>query len=256
MKKLAAKFKQNSIFIVPMKGTGLPYLYYLKDGSIEKADSDTPEVFDNMAEKYFSQLNGQKKVREIIGTAIDRRSGYFDFSMEPLTITSFRQATIADAPAYWICPFGKILPVRTTHIAEVCKNPKSFGLDKKYVKSIYFKFREHWGLEGKARDELMREIIGNGWIRCRYVSYDDFFTIEAVELSDTNKGYLWAWAVGLMESSGDKYKTTEVKICEHRLENRTTSGSMEDLAAGRMFSRIFVKDNILVPIKSVFQFMI
>ena len=60
MKKLGSKYQQNNILMVPKKGTGLPFLYYFKDGSVKEADRDTPEILDEMVGEYFSQLNGKK----------------------------------------------------------------------------------------------------------------------------------------------------------------------------------------------------
>ena len=83
MKKLGGKFKQKSILMVPKKGTGLPFIYYFKDGSVKEADKDTPEIFDGMVETYFSQLKSRKfkdpftwsQVKLDISDLMPRRSG-------------------------------------------------------------------------------------------------------------------------------------------------------------------------------------
>jgi len=80
-----------------------------------------------------------------------------------LTEGSFRLGN-----AYWIKSNGKILPVKTTHIDMVIDDPKMFGLTIEYIKSVHNTFREKLGQEGKARAQIMRELISKGWMRIRH----------------------------------------------------------------------------------------
>ena len=68
--------------------------------------------------------------------------------------------------AYWY-KNGKIIEVSTLHITDVCHNYKIFGLTKEYIQSKYDKYNELWGSEGKAREEIMCELMEKGWIRIR-----------------------------------------------------------------------------------------
>ena len=72
-----------------------------------------------------------------------------------------------DSVAYWISPSGVTTPIITRHIHDIIGNPEKFGLTDKYVRSIYKKHKERIGQEGDAREEIMIELMKNGWIRCR-----------------------------------------------------------------------------------------
>lgn len=58
--------------------------------------------------------------------------------------------------------FGK------THIHDLVDNCETFGFSQKEIKSIYRKYGEDVGNEGKARDEIMKTVISNGWVRIRH----------------------------------------------------------------------------------------
>lgn len=58
--------------------------------------------------------------------------------------------------------FGK------THIHDLVENPEIFGFTKEQIVSIYKKHGETVGNEGEAREEIMKKVIKNGWIRIRH----------------------------------------------------------------------------------------
>jgi len=78
---------------------------------------------------------------------------------------------------YWVSPAGKMLPVESTHIEEVIKNPEVFGITRRYIKEVYKKYRETVGLEGKARDEIIGGLIDKRWMRIRYVKSYDYYIV-------------------------------------------------------------------------------
>ncbi len=71
-----------------------------------------------------------------------------------------------DGRAFWY-KNGKIIQVQSLHITDVCKNYEIFGLSKEYIQSKYDLYGETWGSEGKAREEIMIELMKKGWIRIR-----------------------------------------------------------------------------------------
>lgn len=67
-----------------------------------------------------------------------------------------------------------------THIHDLVDNPEVFGLTDEKVKSIYKKYNENVGCEGKARDEIMKMVLANGWVRVRHQTSrgNDYWIIQ------------------------------------------------------------------------------
>lgn len=96
--------------------------------------------------------------------------------------------------AMWISPRGEILAKQNTnHIAMVIENPQKFGLTKEYVEEKYKEYGEPLGVEGKAREEIIRELVKNGWIRIRRYT-NKFWSITINKLTKKVKDYLFDWA--------------------------------------------------------------
>ena len=74
---------------------------------------------------------------------------------------------IANTVAYWVSPQGKIFDVGTNHIDAVIKNPKAFGLTSEKIQAAYDKHGEELGREGKAREEIILDLVKKGWVRIR-----------------------------------------------------------------------------------------
>jgi hypothetical protein len=96
--------------------------------------------------------------------------------------------------AFFISPYGDIVAADISHIATVIKYPKKFGLTKEYIESIYNKHNEKFGVEGKARDEILKELMSNGWIRIR--RYPNRFWSVSIynKLNKRTKDYISDWA--------------------------------------------------------------
>ena len=95
--------------------------------------------------------------------------------------------------AYWINPYGQILEMKTsTHITEVVKEPEKFGLTKEYIEKKYAEYGEPVGFEGKAREDIMRDVIKQGYIRIR--AYRAFWSVTIYKLDNKTKNSLGAWA--------------------------------------------------------------
>ncbi len=88
-------------------------------------------------------------------------------------------------PAYWISPEGELFGV-TRHIHFISSNLEKFGFTRQHYEDVYIKQDEKLGIEGKARVELMREAMINGWIRARYNENDGW----VVEFSTQKEDYL------------------------------------------------------------------
>lgn len=69
---------------------------------------------------------------------------------------------------WWVSPGKEIIPVSgSTHIDEIIRNPERFGFTKEEIEETYFRHNERIGLEGQAREEIMKKAMDNGWIRAR-----------------------------------------------------------------------------------------
>ena len=157
---------------------------------------------------------------------------------------------IEDASAYWISPEGGILSKFNVHIEVVCDNPGDFGLTRKYMKGVYREYNEPWRLEGLARDEIMKLLYRRGWVRIRYVTSQDLFQVELQSLTNNHKNYLWEWANGLLKSSGDRYKTSQVFISEHSVGQTTFQDSFLSVASDKLFNCLNMSGPGLIPVSS------
>lgn len=113
--------------------------------------------------------------------------------------------------AFWINQRGKILDIGLgTHIEQIVKSPKSFGLTDRYVRDVYAKFDEPVNLEGKAREQIMLEVIKDGFVRIRLVK-NRFWLVNADKYDRKLKKALSVWA-GVAKDVKGAGKFMPVKI--------------------------------------------
>lgn len=122
--------------------------------------------------------------------------------------------------AYWLNPYGQILelPVKD-HISAIISQPEKFGLTKEYVTGLYAKFGEPVGVEGKAREQIIREVVSAGFIRIRL--YRQFWSVTVNRLDNKTKKALSNWAeVAKENKQAGKYHP--VKILELATDKQST----------------------------------
>jgi hypothetical protein len=148
-----------------------------------------------------------------------------------------------NAAAWWISPKGEILPIlgKDTHINNVIKNPQVFGYTIESIQKIYDKYHENIGTEKQAREEIMKHIMDNGWIRIR--DNTNFYSIQTGNLS-SSKDYIFDWACQMKDWVSE---TVEIIINNDRY-------TIGDIIKGKLFESITRKK--LVYINSVFDFKI
>lgn len=84
----------------------------------------------------------------------------------------------ARAAAFWALG-SEVYEVDTKHINFVREKPEIFDLTSEEIRDVYKKHGEKIGLEGKARAEIMHNLLKNGWLRIRhYVRPQDMWIIE------------------------------------------------------------------------------
>ncbi len=155
--------------------------------------------------------------------------------------------SIPKAPAYWISPMGKILPIYNDdrHIDQMIKNPKAFGLTLDKIQAMYNDEGEQLGSEGKARERLIKTLILKGWIRIRRYMRQDMFSINISRLTKRNKNYLYQWAKG-MKDLGLKF--SQVKL---DLPKKVVNYSIDDISKDVLFNESYDSKDKLVVVDSV-----
>lgn len=80
---------------------------------------------------------------------------------------------------FWV-KGSKIYDITTGfHAGFIIDNPDLFGLSKEDIVSSYKKNKEKFGQEGKTREELIKMVAQDGWIRVRhYIKPRDYWSIQ------------------------------------------------------------------------------
>ena len=79
---------------------------------------------------------------------------------------------------FWISKDQYLNITGSKHIQEIIKTPELYGLTSALAQSVYKKYDEKFGLEGKAREELIKTATLNGWIRVRQYLRPDYWSIQ------------------------------------------------------------------------------
>jgi len=86
----------------------------------------------------------------------------------------------------------------TTHIAFMIEKPELFNLTAKEINEIFAKYGEKLNIEGKAREELIRMVSKEGWIRIRhYQKPENYWSIQCDDIMKRKpviKNFLY-WAI-------------------------------------------------------------
>lgn len=116
--------------------------------------------------------------------------------------------------AMWISPSGKAIAFENgTHIGMVIDNPTVFGLTKDKIETIYKKHNEPMGIEGYAREEIIRGLVSKGWIRLR--RYKNYWSVTVGSVNKRVKDVLYDWANKIISGTNgmiEKDKYMPVKI--------------------------------------------
>ena len=140
--------------------------------------------------------------------------------------------SIPKTPAYWISPSGKVSALfgNEKHIEKIIDDPKSYGLDIEEIKAIYNTEGENLGDEGKAREKIILALIKKGWIRIRYYSRDDHYSVNIFKLTKKVKDYIQKWSAAMVENN-QKYSQVVLDFPSSKI-----SYSMYDLASDILFT--------------------
>jgi hypothetical protein len=105
--------------------------------------------------------------------------------------------------AYFIHPHeGQVIYVPHSHISLVISNPEKFRLNFDYIKTIYEKYGEKIGLEGRARREILLDLIDQGFIRIR--KYKNHWKVNVKDLyMNAAAKFLYRWAKPMIGATND-----------------------------------------------------
>jgi hypothetical protein len=141
--------------------------------------------------------------------------------------------------AYWIDPYGTVIPLtEDRHIHEIILHPDKFGLTKKEIEAVYKKYKEPVGTEGNAREKIMGDLMAKGWVRIRYITRDDSFTVQVYSLDKRQKENIYDWA-GLAVKQGGAAKYTGINIMEIKPGGGIIRGTLEDVLKYKIFGDDF-----------------
>ncbi len=139
--------------------------------------------------------------------------------------------------AYFIHPYrGQVIYVPHSHISLVISNPEKFHLNFDFIKTIYEKYGERIGLEGRARHEILLHLIDQGFIRIR--KYKNHWKINVKDLhSDEAAIYLHRWGKSILAATNDSH----IEVIIDQKNRKTIKTDLKTLAsyqfAGRPKSR-------------------
>ena len=102
--------------------------------------------------------------------------------------------------AYWINPYGQIIDIGAgKHINQVTDAPEKFGVTREYLEAKFKEYGEPWGSEGKAREEIIKEIMKKGFIRIRLYP-NKFWSIQTWDFNSRTRKALEKWAEQAMNT--------------------------------------------------------
>lgn len=163
---------------------------------------------------------------------------------------------VTNTVAYWISPKGEIVNVVNNHIDVVIKNPSKFGLTLDSIQSLYDYHHEPLGSEGKAREEIIIDLVKRGWIRVR--RYRDGYSVNVARISNKqSKDNIFDWAVRLTSPSGilgtrERDIFMLVNIIGF-VDGKQKSLTLKDIQVGELYEQIetFDINNCLIICESI-----
>ncbi|MFW6272803.1 MAG: hypothetical protein ACOC2U_03385 [bacterium] len=156
--------------------------------------------------------------------------------------------------AFWISPKGKIAGDLQSHIVQIISAPEKFGLTREWIDKKYKEYNETIGVEGKAREEVIREVLKSGFIRIRKYKNDDW-VINVHKISKRGKERITKWAEKIIDKGIDGIKASPmdtVRITDMISYNKNMS--LRKLATGALLFEAVSKDIDIIECKSVKDF--
>jgi hypothetical protein len=87
--------------------------------------------------------------------------------------------------AYWITPDCQVIPVISSHIETIIDHPDIFHVPLDQITSAYAKHHEVVRTEGKAREEIIIDVVKKGFVRVRRYTHprEEYWSINVNEIN-------------------------------------------------------------------------
>ena len=136
--------------------------------------------------------------------------------------------------AYWISPRGEVIDTHDErHINYVWSNPEQFKLTQKDIAAVYKKYKERIGQEGKAREEIMIDLMKQGWLRARFTNNNGWI-IQSYLLNKRDRDNIWDFIRQLFEEKKVRKHDT-VMITAIRGGSDVETYSAEEVLKGDLY---------------------
>lgn len=156
--------------------------------------------------------------------------------------------TASTRASFFISPKGELVDTKGSHIETIIKFPEKFTLTKGYITSVHDKFNEKLTVEGKAREEIIKNLIEKGWIRIRRYP-NKFWSIQAKTFSKKVKDYIGQWAQKILEGvhgfkETDKYMLVVLTFSSGDKKQYTVEELSKDILFNESIENILVIKNV------------
>jgi hypothetical protein len=131
-----------------------------------------------------------------------------------------------------LSPKNELIPVGDNHISMVISHPEKFKVTKDYVKDKYNSYGEPLGQEGKAREDIIKELVSKNWVRIR--RYRQGWSLNVIDTHNRKIENLMAeWAFGMLNGDyGEKERDKYIDVVITGLKGNPIRTDMESLAKG------------------------
>lgn len=85
--------------------------------------------------------------------------------------------------AFWLTPEYVIVPVIISHIETVMDHPEIFQIPQEHIREVYRKHQEVVRTEGQARQEIIRSLVGQGFIRIRRYMHPEYWSVNLLAIN-------------------------------------------------------------------------
>jgi len=178
--------------------------------------------------------------------------------MKRIQKANFPKGTELRDSAFWINKNGKFFTLDKSsgdrHIYYIVDNPEIFGYTKERIQKIYQKYDEHDPydneknpMEGKAREEIIIDVLKDGWIRIRNYLKQSRWSINIYQLDKQTKYSLQEWADSIIANGTKDMKNNDVVI---DMPNGNIKTNIQNVANGDFSNQN--TPNYAQPIKLTF----
>ena len=103
-----------------------------------------------------------------------------------------------ESKAFFISPKGELISSGGSHINIITDHPEKFGITIEHIRDIYAKHNERMGIEGLAREELIVDLIKQGWIHIRRRP-NRYWAVMIGKMTPKIKKYLYDFAIHIVK---------------------------------------------------------